>query len=71
MGAAMKAKNAIVIGGRHLGKNALMESSAIMCLEEAKAALARGEEDSAKTWAARSLAYTAGIFHKDYKRVRG
>jgi hypothetical protein len=60
--------NQIVIAARkNLGGT--MESSARLCLADAVAAYDRGDMDSARRWAIKSLAYSVGIFHADYQRA--
>lgn len=46
-----------------------MISSAILCIGDAKLALANGNIHEAKRFAVKSLAYTVGILHHDYRRA--
>jgi hypothetical protein len=65
----MKAANlAIVLARRHLGKGA-MESSARLCLADAVSLFDADKYELAKARALKSLAYSVGVFHEDYRRV--
>lgn len=46
-----------------------MISSAEICLKDAVEQYDAGNFDAAKMWAAKSLRYSVGVFHADYKRV--
>jgi hypothetical protein len=60
---------AIIIAARkHLGTG-VMDSSARLCLADALDARDRGDWDAARMWALKSLAYSVGVFHADYKRA--
>ena len=52
---------------KHLGKGT-MESSARLCMEDAVNSRTRGDLENARYWAMRSIAYSVGIFHNDYRR---
>lgn len=51
-------------------ENIVMKSSALACLEDAKKAADRYMYATARNWAAKSLAYSVGISHPDYIRVK-
>lgn len=55
---------------KHLGSGA-MESSARICLEDAMALNERGLLDLARARALKSIAYSVGVFHADYRRACG
>lgn len=63
----MQANQAIILARKHLGGD--MESSARFCLADAIRLYDEGKYDYAKQWAIRSLAYSVGIFHPDYKQA--
>lgn len=50
---------------KHLGSGS-MESSARLCLNYAVTAKDDGKMEEARWWAARSIAYSVGVFHPDY-----
>ncbi len=65
----MNTEQAIILARKHVITEAQKESSALFCLSDAMDMMERGEFESAKKWAIRSLAYSVGVFHSDYKRA--
>lgn len=65
----MTTDNAIILARKHVGNGAAMESSARLCLADAVALQDAGNLTDAKARAVKSLAYSVGIFHADYKRA--
>lgn len=66
----MDKQTAIRIARKHIGNGAAMDSSARFALSEAMVAADINHDfDATVFWAARSLAYSVGICHADYKRV--
>jgi len=63
------ADRAIILARKHVGNGAAMESSARFCLADAIVQLDAGNLDAAHMWAKKSLSYSVGIFHADYKRA--
>jgi len=63
----MNTKDVIILARKHLGGS--MESSARLCLEDAVRLEEQGNLKDAKVRALKSLAYSVGVFHKDYKRA--
>ena len=63
------ANDAIILARKHIGNNATMESSARVCLEDAVHQYDKGQYDAAIMWAAKSLSYSVGIAHADYRKV--
>lgn len=57
----------IRLARKHLGTG-VMDSSARLCLSDAIQLRERGFWDYAQKRALKSLAYSVGVFHKDYKR---
>lgn len=64
-----QAEKAIILARKHIGNGAVMDSSARSCLADAIAQYDKEEFDSAHMWAKKSLAYSVGIFHKDFQRA--
>jgi hypothetical protein len=52
---------------KHAHNGAIMQSSAVFCLNEAEKHEQNGNRKNAKLWAVKSLAYSIGIFSSDYK----
>jgi len=65
----MNVYHTITLARKHVGNGAAMESSARFCLSDAITALDAGAFDNAKERAIKSLAYSVGIYHADYKRA--
>lgn len=65
----MTTDKTIILARKHVGNGAAMESSARLCLADAVELQAEGKLDYAKARAIKSLAYSVGIFHPDYKRA--
>ena len=65
----MNANQTIIIARKHVANGAVMESSARGCLADAIVQFDVGNENYAKMWALKSLAYSVGMFHQDYKRA--
>jgi len=63
----MNTEQAIVIARKHVGNGAQMDSSARLCLSDAISIMEKGNLESAKKWAVRSLSYSVGVFHSDYQ----
>jgi hypothetical protein len=62
----------IALARKHvLADEVAMRSSAEHCLAEALSAQEKGSLEYAKQWALRSLKYSVGVFHADYKRAEG
>ncbi len=64
----MNAIEAIEIAKSHIGSGSMV-SSAQLCLADAVALQAKGDEDYSKRRALNSVAYSVGIFHSDYDRI--
>lgn len=65
----MSPNQVIVLARKHVGNGAAMESSARLCLADAVKLYDDGKHDDAKVRALKSLAYSVGIMHADYKRA--
>lgn len=65
----MNTDKVIILARKHVGNGAAMESSARLCLADAVSLQAEGQLDYAKARAIKSLAYSVGVFHADYKRA--
>jgi hypothetical protein len=68
-GGVMNTNTAIVLARKHVGNGAAMESSARVCLEDAVRLYDENKLDLAKARAVKSLGYSVGVFHNDYKRA--
>ena len=64
----MNARQTIELAKKHWGKGG-MSSSAQLCLVEAVSLYDDGNFVSARERALKSLAYSVGILHPDYKRA--
>jgi len=64
----MKLNKAITLARKHLGKGHLKASSRL-CLSNAIELRRLGQLESAYVCAMRSLEYSVGIFHYDYKEA--
>jgi hypothetical protein len=65
----MNTNKAIILARKHLHNGAEMASSAEICLADSIEQYDEGNFDAAKMWAVKSLAYSVGVFHKDYQRA--
>lgn len=64
----MTVQEVVDLAKRHLGEGE-MASSAKLCYDDAVRLLAKGKEEFAYQRALRSLSYSVGVFHADYKRA--
>ena len=65
----MNTNQAIITARKHLHNGAVMATSAESCIRDAINCYDDGNFESARMWAVKSLAYSVGITHKDYKRA--
>jgi len=66
----MDYEKAIILARKNLGAmEGKMDSSARLCLYDALQCRDNGKYELAKKWAIRSLSYSVGIFHPDYKKA--
>jgi hypothetical protein len=65
----METAKILALARKHLGGD--MESSARLCLSDAVKLYDEGDFQYAKQRALKSLEYSIGIFHRDYKKARG
>ena len=64
-----RAERAIRLARKHVDNNSKMESSARLCLSDALNCFENQRFEYAYASAMRSLAYSVGIFHADYKKA--
>lgn len=64
----MYVADVMTLARKHIGKGE-MESSARLCLSDAVALFDAGDLEYAKRRALKSLAYSVGIYHRDYVRA--
>lgn len=65
----MNSHQVIELAKRHVDNGAAMASSARLCLDDAIALQAQGKCVAARNRAVKSLQYSIGVFHKDYRAV--
>lgn len=66
----MNAQQVIALARKYATDTAApMASSARLCLSDAVALYDAGKLDDAKARAVKSLCYSVGVFHNDYKRA--
>lgn len=63
----MNTQDTIKRARRHVSDNPQNEDSARICLADAVSCYDSGDLDGANRRALKSLAYSVGIFHKDYR----
>lgn len=66
----MKATEIIALAAKHIKPGTSGADSAKLCLDDAEALLSRGLVEEARARALRSLQYSVGVFHEDYKAAR-
>jgi len=64
----MNTDQVLALARKHLGKCS-MESSARLCLQDAVKLKDDGELRLARERAMRSIAYSVGVFHADFKKA--
>lgn len=65
----MNAFQVIELARKHANNGAAMQSSAQLCLRDAEALQAAGRCTEARNRAVKSLQYSIGVLHPDYKAV--
>lgn len=63
----MNSYDVIQLARKHVSNGAVMQSSAQVCLADAERLQAQGKCVEARNRAVRSLQYSVGVFHPDYK----
>ncbi len=66
----MTVQQIIALARKHVGANPSMESSARLCLFDAVTCNDEADYPAAKRRALQSLAYSIGVFHRDYKKAQ-
>lgn len=66
----MNSYEVIQLAKKHVNNGAPMQSSAQLCLKDAEELQAQGKYEAARNQAVRSLRYSVGAFHPDYKACR-
>ena len=64
----MSVIESLALAQQHLGQGSMV-SSAALCLSDAINLFNRGDFENAKSRAAKSLLYSVGAFHPDYKQA--
>lgn len=66
----MTTSDVLKLARKHcLARTATMQSSAELCLADAIALFDKGDFEYARKRALKSLAYSVGVFHPDYKKA--
>ena len=65
----MNTNQILIVARKHVGNGAAMESSARLCLADAVNLYTDGDYAAAERRALRSLSYSVGILHADYRKV--
>lgn len=65
----MSIEKVLALAVKHLGTGT-MDSSARLCLKDAREAQERGDSEAARVRALKSLAYSVGIMHPDYQAAK-
>lgn len=65
---ALNTNDVIILARKYMDRGS-MASSARLCLSDAVALQGKGKLDDAKARALKSLSYSVGILHADYKRA--
>jgi hypothetical protein len=65
---AMNTRDVITLARKHRDEGGMV-SSARLCLQTACRLDGEGSLAAARMWALKSLAYSVGVFHDDYKRA--
>ena len=65
----MNTNQTIILARKHAMNDCVMQSSAMSCLSDAVSLQNKGELTFAKARALRSLEYSIGVFHSDFKRA--
>lgn len=63
----MNSFEVIQLARKHVNDGAEMQSSAQLCLSDAEALQSEGKCVEARNRAVKSLQYSVGVFHPDYK----
>lgn len=66
----MNSYEVIQLAKKHANNGAPMQSSAQLCLKEAIDLQQQGKYEAARNLAVKSLRYSVGVFHPDYKACR-
>lgn len=65
----MNSHEVIQLARKHVNNGAALQSSAVVCLQDAEALQAQGKCVEARNRAVKALQYSVGVFHPDYKAV--
>ena len=65
----MTTSELLTLARKHLHNGAAMATSAEVCMNDAVQQYDAGDFQSARYWALKSLKYSIGIFHNDYKKA--
>lgn len=66
----MNSQQVIELARKHADNGSAQASSAKLCLQDAESLQGQGKCVEARNRAVKSLAYSVGVFHPDYKAAR-
>lgn len=65
----MKTSAIITLAQKHSSNGSVMQSSAVLCYRDAVLQVSMGNDELARAKALKSLQYSVGVFHTDYRKA--
>jgi hypothetical protein len=69
MNTNMTTAELLEVAKSHTHREQAHDKSSVFCIEQGIKLSTEGREDLARAWIVRSLKYSVGIFHSDFKRA--